>query len=277
MPGLSSANDYFQVSNVLQALPSNVSAGVIHVSVFGQTQGVWAIDDVRIHLPQKLSSYSVDQDDIVTYIPLPNSPIPNIVYFVNESFVIDDISNVTFMGLPDGDPFTVRFTEYYPAYQCSVNETIWSPLIMLDPARPYPDNETVFNPIQLTVNPQDNLTLFPITDETGAPSGLTLEMIGKPISPYYFEVTTPAYSQCGATAVLETIDNPTYTNSLNISPFSVYPTRLVKVETQGFEEDTRQTIGAPNALVDRPMVLTFPTTLLQSVFLTFYQRKLRSI
>lgn len=272
LPNISSAEDYIEFSSILQALGTNVATGVIQVSVFGQTTGVWAFDDVRIHLPQNLSPYVVNQDDVAVYIPLPNSPIPQSVFFSNEDFVIDDISNVTFMGLADGITFTVRFTENYPAYQCSVNESVWSPVIMLDPNRPYPDNETQFNPIQLTVDTTDNLTLFPITDEIGVPTGLTLEMIGRPLFPYYFEVTTPASPQYGATAVLEIdLTRPTYMDQLTLSPFSTYPMRLVKVETQSFEEDTRQTIGAPNSLVDRPTVLTFPTTLLSKIFLTFYQ------
>jgi hypothetical protein len=272
VPGVSSAVDYIQIYNVLQALPSNVVSGMLQISVFGQTQGVWALDDVRIHLPQQLSVYRVDQDNASAYIPIPNSVLPQTMYFINQDFVIDDISNITFMNLPDGDPVTVRFTEFYPAYQCSVNETMWSPLIMLDPARPYPDGETNFNPIELTVDTSDNLTQFPITDETGAPTGLTLEMIGQPIYSYYFEITTPAYPQCGATAQLEIdLSNPTYMNGLVLSPFSSYPLRLVKVETQAFEENTRQVIGTPNALLDRPLTLTFPTTLLDKAFLTLYQ------
>lgn len=272
MPGVSSAVDYFKMFNVLQALPTGVSAGMLQISVFGQTEGVWAIDDIRVHLPQQLSPYAVDQDNIAAYIPLPNTQLPKVMYFVDRDFVIDDISNVTFMDLVDNVPLIVRFTEHYPGYQCSVNETVWSPIIMLDPARPYPDNETIFNPIQLTVDPEDNLTIFPITDEIGVPTGLTLEMVGQPIFAYYFEVTTPALPQCGATATLQiNLNNPTYTNGLILSPFSTYPVRLTKIEIQSFEEDTSQTIGAPNALIDRPMVLTFPTTLLHTAFLTFYQ------
>lgn len=272
MPGATSAQDYIQLSSVLQALGSNVAYGLLQVSIFGQTEGVWAIDDVRIHTPQNLSNYKVNQDDVAVYIPLINSPMPSQIYFSDEDFIIDDISNVTFMDLPDGFPLTVRFTENYPAYQCSVNESVWSPLIMLDPARPYPDNETMFNPIQLTVNAADQMTLFPITDEIGVPTGLTMEMIGQPLYPYYFEVTTPASTQYGATATLEVdISNPTYLDSLQISPFSTYPMRLISVQTQSFGEDTLQTVGNPGTLLDRPMVLTFPKTLLSKVFLTLYQ------
>ena len=272
IPSVSAATDYLEVTEVLQALDmSNVVAGQIQIWVFGQTMGAWAFDDLRVHLPQNLSSYVVNQDDVAVYIPQSNG-LPQNVFFSQQDFVVDDISNITFMGLTDGTEYTVRFTENYPAYQCSVNELVWSPIVMLDPLRPYPDTETAFDPIQITVDPTDSRTLFPITDETGVPTGLTLKVLSQPLFQYYFQVTTPATPQYGATAILEVdLATPTYMNALQISPFTEYPMRLIKVETQSFTADTRQTVGVPNALIDRPMVLTFPTTLLSKVFLTLYQ------
>lgn len=273
MPGVSSADDYLQVSEVLQALGlANVTSGRIEISVFGQTTGSWSFDDLRVHLPQNLSAYVVNQDDVAVYIPKTGTNLPLTMYFENEEFVIDDNSNITLMNLPDGNPFTIRFTENFPAYECSVNEKVWSPVIMLDPARPYPDTEQNFDPIAISVDPTDSRTLFPITDEIGVPTGLTLKVISRPLFEYYFQITTPAQPQYGATAILEIdLTKPTYMNGLIISPFSTYPIRIVKVETESFTTDTRQTVGAPNALIDRPMVLTFPTTLLRKIYLTCYQ------
>jgi hypothetical protein len=273
MPGISSAQDYVMTSGTLQALnDSSVVSGRIDISVFGQTTGHWAFDDIRIHLPQNLSQYKVNQDEVSVYIPLDNSTVPNTIYFENSDFIVDDISNVTLMNVPDGTSFTVRYTENYPAYQCSVNESVWSPVIMLDPSRPYPDSEKSFNPIALSSDDQGLRTLFPITDEQGVPTGLTLKMISRPLFEYYFQVSTPATPQYGVTAVLEVdLSRPTYMNGLTIAPFSTYPLKLVQVDTESFTSDTRQTVGAPNALIDRPMVLTFPTTLLSRIYLTFYQ------
>lgn len=273
MPGVSSADDYVISSSILQALEApGVVAGRIEVRLFGQTTGTWSFDDIRIHLPQNLSPYVVNQDDVAVYIPKPNTDLPQTMYFENEEFIVDDVSNITFMALPDGTPFTIRFTENFPAYQCSVNEKVWSPIIMLDVARPYPDTETAFDPIAITVDPSDHRTLFPVTDELGVPTGLTLKVLNRPLFEYYFQITTPAQPQYGAIAVLEIdLTRPTYLNGLTIAPFSTYPIRLVKVETESFTTDTRQTVGAPNALLDRPMVLTFPTTLLRKIYLTCYQ------
>ena len=273
IPGITSADQWLEFSEVLTALDdSRVASGVIRVSTYNMTTGNWWLDDFRVHLPNNISSYQVNQDNVEVYTQLPNSDMPAEVFFQNEHFIIDDSSNVTLMGLTDGTQYACRFTENYPAYQCSVNETTFSPLIMLDPDRPYPDDATDFEPVIIGVDSGNQRTLFPITDETGKPTGLTLKMIGQPLYEYYFLVTTPATTQYGVTAQLEIdLQAPQYMNGLMISPFSEFPMRLVKVETQSFTPDTRQTVGAPNILLDRPIVLTFPKTLLSKVFLTCYQ------
>lgn len=273
IPGVSAAEAYLEVSEILQAISDpGVVFGRIDLYVTGQTTGTWQFDDIRVHLPQNISPYQVNQDNISVYMPLAGSVMPQTVFFENDDFVIDDISNVTVMGLPDGEQFTVRFTEDFPAYQCSINETIWSPVVMLDPNRPYPDTETNFDPISITNNASGQRTLFPITDEQGVPTGMTLEIVGVPSFQYYFLVTTPATPQFGATAVLEIdLSSPTYMNGLVLSPFSTYPVRITKVETESFTSDTRQTVGLPNQIIDRPMLLTFPTTLLSKIYLTCYQ------
>lgn len=276
LPGISSAEDWLMVSGSLQAvnIPTVVS-GIIQISIYGQTEGSldgsWSLGLLRVHLPQNLSTYSVNQNDAVVYL-VQSDGTPSTVYFSQQDFVVDEISNIIFMDLPDGVPVTVRFTENFPGYQCSVNELVWSPVIMLDPARLYPDNTTQFYPIQLGVNLEDQRTLFPLTDETGIPSGLFMELIGVPQYEYYFQVATTASPQYGTTAVLEIdLTSINYMNGLQISPFSSFPLRLVQVDIQSFGSDTKQTIGLPNALIDRPVVLTFPTSSVRSVFLTLYQ------
>jgi hypothetical protein len=274
VPGLTSASDYVLVSEILQAINDPaVTSGRLVFTVTGQDVGTWSLDDVRVHLPQNLSPYVVNQDEINIYTPKPNAPTqPLAVFFENEDFISDDVSNITFMGLDDSTSYTIRFTENYPAYQCSVNETIWSPIIMLDPNRPYPDTEKNFDPIKIDLDGLGHRTLFPITDETGVPTGLTLQMISRPLFEYYLQITTPALPQYGATAILEIdFSSTTFLNGLKLSPFSTYPIRIVQVETEAFTADTRQVVGAPNALIDRPTILTFPTTLVRKIFLTCYQ------
>ncbi|HVI40921.1 MAG TPA: hypothetical protein VM577_09695, partial [Anaerovoracaceae bacterium] len=102
LPGITSAEDWLKVSEVLDVLdnPAVVSGRFI-VTVHGQTSGSWLIDDFRIHLPQNLSPFVVDQDAVSVYIPKSDSDQPLTVYFQNEQFIVDDISNITFMDLDD--------------------------------------------------------------------------------------------------------------------------------------------------------------------------------
>ncbi len=67
IPGVSSAVDYLMVSEVLQAVANpSVVSGRIEVSIFGQTTGRWAFDDIRVHLPNNISPYVVNQDNVST-------------------------------------------------------------------------------------------------------------------------------------------------------------------------------------------------------------------
>lgn len=272
IPGVTSANDWTQVASTLTALadPAVVSGRII-ITFKGHTAGNWLLDDFRVHLPMNLSQFSVNQDDVSVYIPKVNGQ-PVTIFFQDEHFVIDDISNITFMGLDDAITYTVRFTENFPGYQCSINEKVFSPLIMMDPNRPYPDTEKLFNPIEIGLDSSNRRTLFPITDETGVPNGLTIQVVGRPMFEYYFQISTPGQPQAGATAVLEIdLSSPAYLNGVSLAPFSAFPMRLSKVEIEPFITDTRQILGTPNTLIDRPLALTFPTTLLRKIFLTCHQ------
>lgn len=272
LPVVTPPEDYLRIAGNVQITgdPSIVSFQVV-VATDSLTVGRWYLDDMRIHLPQNLSPYSVNADSTNTYtVKVGDSPFQ--VFFDQEDYIIDDSSNVTFLNMADGQELTVRFTELYPGYQCSVNESVWSPLIMLDPNRPYPDNEVMFNPIHMGLDSSNQRTLFPITDELGVPTGLTFKMIGQPIYEYYFVVTTTADPHYGISAILEIdMTKSAYLTGLVISPFSNFPMKLLSVECEAFTSNTKQTIGQPNVLIDSPTTITFPPTLVRKIFLTCYQ------
>jgi len=269
---LTVADTWQQTFGVVQAISNqSVVAGRLIIRVVGNTTGNWLIDDVRVHIPQTLSQYQVGLDNVNVFTTNADGT-PLHAYFQNEDYVVDDASHITFEGLSDTTPYVVRFTEYFPAYQCSVNQSNWSPLIMLDSSRPYPDNITHFFPISIRVDSHGNRTLFPITDELGVPTGLTLQVLSRVLYEYTFVVTTPADPHYGATAILEIdLSYPSYMNGLRLSPYAEFPIKLLKVEIESFTSDTRQTAGAPNILLDRPTVLTFPTSLVRKIYLTVYQ------
>jgi hypothetical protein len=104
---------------------------------------------------------------------------------------------VTPLDIPAGTALTIYFKEYWPAYQCSVDQTNWSPVLMLDPARVYPDDATQFLPVQLQAG------RFPVTDEAGVPTGIYFRLLQTITVPYSLLVTTPAGAAFGPVAVLE--------------------------------------------------------------------------
>lgn len=272
IPTITPPEDYLQITENIQiSNDPNIVSFQIVVTLDSFTFGAWYIDDARVHLPQNLSQYTVDPDTTSAYTVKPDGE-PFQMYFNQEDFIVDDSSNVTFLNLPDGQEFTVRFTERFPGYQCSINEKVWSPLVMLDPLRPYPDSETQFDPIEITAGPDQQRNLFPITDELGIPVGLSLKMIGQPLYEYYFVVTIQANPHYGVTGVLEVdMSKSAFLTGLTLSPFSNFSPKLLQVEAEAFAENTKQTIGLPNTLLDRPVTLTFPSTLVRKLFLTCYQ------
>jgi hypothetical protein len=256
-----------KVSGIV-VVPDGVTRfGAIKVQVTGQTVGAWKIDNIRAHLPQQVSPYVVLPDEVQVYTPKIASEMANVVYFSNVDFVVDGNSNVTFLGLDDSTELTVRFSEFFPAFQCSINETDWSTLRMFDPARPYPDDETKFQAIDIVDG------AFPVTDELGVPTGLTIKMVSKPVAEYVLQVSTPALPNYGATAVLEVeFERPAYMNGFNLVPFTTFPARLTTIAAEDFSSDTRQTLYSGSGVVlDRSMVLRFPRRLVRRIFLTFYQ------
>jgi hypothetical protein len=236
----------------------------------GTTVGTWSQPSKRVHLPVTIAT-NLSPDETQVYKP------DELVYFLNEEFVVDDSGQITMMNVPDGVTLNVRFTEMYPAYECSINEKIWSPPVMMDPNRPYPDDETRFLPIEMTDDSDGNPTRFPITDELGIPTGLSIKLLSFPANEYVLKVTTPADGvNPGATATL-TIDmeRPGYINSIRLEPFVNFPVRIQSVEIEGFTTDTRNTVYSQGAglgvLLDKPMRLRFTRQLARKIFIKLYQ------
>lgn len=273
LPSITPTTAYQQLATVLTITNDpRIVAFKVKVQGINFTAGAWYLDDFVVHLPITLSSYPVDPDNVSVYTLKANG-LPSTVYLIEEDYVMDSIGSLTFMGLADGgSPLTVRFTEGYPAYRCSINSVNWSPYIMLDPARPYPDGSTIFEPIIIGLDGSGSRTLFPITDEEGVPTGLTIQLIGRPLYEYYFIVTTPAQSNYGATAILEIdLATPAYINGLQLSPYSEFPITLTQVQTESFTDNTIQTVSVGQSIIDKPMTLSFPTQLVRKVYLTCYQ------
>jgi len=224
-----------------------------------------------------LSPYTVDTDEVYVFVGYGTTKQQLLSSATD--YTVDQFGNFTPITLSAaGTMVDIFFEEEFPAYQCSVDQINWSPLLMLDTARPYPDNATSFPPIAWSTNSQGNPAL-PITDELGTPTGMYIEIgSAAPTQTYLLEASSQASpNTVGATAMLE-IDfaQLSYLTVLRVTPFTTFPMILTKVEIQGITTNTRQTVWSGSTPIDQPTALHLDQVmgsnpLVSKVFLTFYQ------
>ena len=232
----------------------------IYVRVlFSPRRRVMAVEPAVTGQTLTLSVYQVPVDGVRVY-DYTQTYVAETDYHLTEKGVM------TWLAPLNGKNVSVVLTEYYPAYQCSINERNWSPLVMLDADRPYPDTETSFAPVEL------DGSRFPLTDELGKPLGLYLEMVGYPTSEMSFRVDTPASNNYGPRVKLGVeLERPSYLNGFHLTPFTNFPMRLVLVELEGFTSDEVTTVTLAQALLDRPLTIAFARQLVRKVYLTLFQ------
>ena len=215
---------------------------------------------VRLGLGEscKLTPYSVQPDE--------SGIIANGQTYENTyDFTVTQDGTLTSVDLPVDTDLIVYFTEYFPAYQCSINQEDWSDPIMLDLGRPYPDDTTEYTPIALDAG------RFPLTDELGTPTGLYMRLMGIPQTEQKFQVTTPAASSYGSKANLVIdLERPAYITGLTLSPFSSFPARLTGVTCEG-SGLLPTVLFHGSVLFDRKMTVCFPRTVVRRLTLTFIQ------
>ena len=224
-----------------------------------------------------LSPYTVDTDEVYVFVGYGTTKQQLLSSATD--YTVDQFGNFTPITLSAaGTMVDIFFEEEFPAYQCSVDQINWSPLLMLDTARPYPDNATSFPPIAWSTNSQGKPAL-PITDELGTPTGMYIEIgSAAPTQTYLLEASSQASpNTVGATAMLE-IDfaQLSYLTVLRVTPFTTFPMILTKVEIQGITTNTRQTVWSGSTPIDQPTALHLDQVmgsnpLVSKVFLTFYQ------
>ena len=209
-----------------------------------------------------LSSYNVTADTVQVFTPTE-------VFTEGFDFSVDQHSNLTVLpsGFLPGKSFTVLFEEFFPAYQCSIDQTNWSPIFMLDPLRPYPDDTTEFLPINIQGGN------FPLFDELGVPLGLFLKMISAPHSEMELLVSTPASTTFGENAKLViSLERAVYMNSLNLTPFTNFPPLIQSITAFGFTDNVQTTVLNIPLLLDRSVIIKFPRQLARKFSINFYQQ-----
>lgn len=224
-----------------------------------------------------LSPYTVDTDEVYVFVGY-GTTNQRLLSSVTD-YTVDQYGNFTPITLAAAaTTVDIFFEEEFPAYQCSIDQVNWSPLLMLDPARPYPDGATLFPPIAWSVDSKGNQAL-PVTDELGTPTGMYIEIgSAAPTQAYLLQAVGQASpNTVGATAVLEVdFAQLSYLTVLRVTPFTTFPMILTKVEIQGITTNTRQTVWSGSTPIDQPTALHLDETLgtnplVSKAFLTFYQ------
>jgi hypothetical protein len=248
-------------------VPSTASIATATIAIVGSGYSVATacVVNTPVEIP---SGYYIDPSSVSVNVN--SSYYRNGIDFLVSS---DGSGKITMVNVPAAAAVTVFFTEHYPAYQCSINQTNWSPVIMLDPNRPYPDVVTQFIPITTGKNNDGTPISLPLMDESGNPLGLFISLNSTMQNEYLLRVYQNADStHCGIESQIE-IDfgQIAYMNAIHLEPSGQYPARITQIVTQGFTENSQQTIYQGYMLLDRPMSLKFPTTLVGSVFITVLQ------
>ena len=277
--------DFSAPPNVQVVLPVGASISSIF-SFTGEVPGGIIPTYVRILFYPRLNSLTATVNLGVGYMPIPLSQYnidPNTVTVISAdgSKTWDLITDytagsptnpqagfITPVDIPIHTIVDISFTEYWPAYQCSTDQVNWSPIVMLDVNRPYPDDEVNFFPIDI----QDGK--FPVTDEVGVSTGIyfTLLTVLWSVS-YTLLVTTPPGATWGPEVWLELdVSQPGYLNALQIAPYAAFPTILEEVDVQGLASAARVPVFTGLLLIDRPLNILFPRQVVSKIYLKFVQQ-----
>jgi hypothetical protein len=216
-------------------------------------------------VPFPVSAYTIDPDNVIVYAVNSDGTIGDF-YSSGSDFTIDQTGSITSLTIGTGVSVIVRFSENFPAYQCSVDQINWSDVHMLDLNRPFRDDETSFLPVGIVDNK------FPLTDETGLATGLFFQLNTVLDTDYTLLISTPGASSYGPTCTLKVnLDQQRYCNAVSIKPFNSYPATLISVELEGLISTSRTAIFGGSILVDRDMQITFPRQIVSAIYLTFVQ------
>jgi hypothetical protein len=182
--------------------------------------------------------------------------------------------NIVPLATMAGKTVNVQVTEYFPGYQCSINNTDWSPAVMFDAITPFPDVRKNHFPIEITAD-----GWFPVVDELGAPLGIQIQpVLGNITYEALLRIEVVASPNFGVAGTLEIeFDRPGYYNGLRLSPFVNMPISLTRIRVEGMLAlGTVPPIFEGDALIDRPMSIRFADSFgkpiyIRRLYLDFYQ------
>jgi len=220
--------------------------------------------------PITLSSYRVSIDDIVVYDQFQS-------YFQGFDYNLADSGQVQPLGRLQGKVVTIGFTEYFPAYQCSVDGKTWSDPVMLDYDRP----EDMVLPGRTGFGMSVGKVFFlkrefPVTDEVGNPTGLFFSVQQTITKEFTVQVqnSRPAGdgSAFGLPASLELeFDRPVFLNGIHLDPFVNFPAFVRGIYCESILGSNPGYVFQGNYLLDHAQDLMFPKREVLKMRIDFYQ------
>jgi hypothetical protein len=173
-----------------------------------------------------------------------------------------------------GKTVNVQVTEYFPGYQCSINNMDWSPAVMFDARNPFSDVRTNHFPLEITAD-----GWFPVVDELGSPLGIQIQPVpGNITYEALLRIEVVASPSFGVTGTLEIeFDRPGYYNGLRLSPFVNMPISLTQIRAEGMLVlGSTPPIFEGDVLIDRPVSIRFDDgagnpIYVRRLYLDFYQ------
>jgi hypothetical protein len=219
---------------------------------------------------QSLSIYRISPNDIIVYDGAQS-------YEQDQDYTMDltgGQSNIVPRATMAGKTVNVQVTEYFPGYQCSINNMDWSPAVMFDAITPFPDVRKDYFPIAITAD-----GWFPVVDELGSPLGIEIRPVpGNVTYEALLRIEVVASPSFGVTGTLEIeFDRPGYYNGLRLSPFVNMPVSLTQIRAEGmYTLGTTPPIFEGDVLIDRPVSIRFADSLgkpiyVRRLYLDFYQ------
>ena len=221
-----------------------------------------------------LSIYRVSPDDIIVYDGVQS-------YEQDQDYTIDltnGQNNIVPRATMAGKTVNVQVTEYFPGYQCSINNMDWSPAVMFDVDTPFPDVRANYFPIKISAD-----GWFPVVDELGAPLGIQIQPVpGHMTYEALLRIEVVADASFGVTGTLEIeFERPGYYNSLRLTPFVNMPISLTQIRAEGmYTLRTTPPNFEGDMLIDRPVSIRFAGTdaagkpipiYVRRLYLDFYQ------
>ena len=181
--------------------------------------------------PIEISRYNVDRENLFV---LSNGEL--LEEGVHYELDPNNFRLVRLKPAASGKSITFLFTEYFPAYQCSVNNEDWSSPVFLDESRPFAGD---LEPIP-GFSVMDGR--FPVLEENGKFSGIRFRFKDAVIGQeYLFRFSRASSRRRGFPVTLEIeLERAAYVNELVLTPEMKYPVRLYKISSEGLVTQSNQ-------------------------------------